>query len=99
MSLTCCIFKKTVQTNRLPVYALINTIKKRVIRTKVRKLLSGMDISDTDHVLLFDVLDADGSGNLSVSEIVQGLVQVQAPARALDIVRLGGGRLGVSKIR
>ena len=56
-----------------------------------------MDISDTDHVLLFDVLDADGSGNLSVSEIVQGLVQVQAPARALDIVRLGGaddGQLG-----
>ena len=35
-----------------------------------------MDISDTDHVVLFDVLDADGSGNLSVAETVQGLVQV-----------------------
>jgi hypothetical protein len=58
---------------------------------EVRKLLSDMDISDTDHMLLFDVLDADGSGNLDVKEIVQGLVQVQAPARALDIVavRLG----------
>merc|ERR1719421_2866319 len=58
---------------------------------EVRKLLLDMDISDTDHVVLFDVLDADGSGNLSVAETVQGLVQVQAPARALDIVavRLG----------
>jgi hypothetical protein len=58
---------------------------------EVKKLLSDMDISDTDHLVLFDVLDADGSGNLSVDEIVQGLVQVQAPARALDIVavRLG----------
>jgi hypothetical protein len=67
------------------------TFQRALQNPDVRKLLSGMDISDTDHVLLFDVLDADGSGNLSVSEIVQGLVQVQAPARALDIVavRLG----------
>jgi hypothetical protein len=58
---------------------------------EVRKLLLEMDISDTDHMVLFDVLDADGSGNLSVDEIVQGLVQVQGQARALDIVavRLG----------
>jgi hypothetical protein len=64
---------------------------KALTNPEVRKLLSEMDISDTDHVVLFDVLDADGSGNLSVAETVQGLVQVQAPARALDIVavRLG----------
>jgi hypothetical protein len=53
---------------------------------EVRKLLDELDINDTDHATLFDVLDADSSGSLTMQELLQGLIQVQGQARAMDTV-------------
>jgi hypothetical protein len=63
---------------------------------EVRKLLFDLDINDTDHIMLFDVLDANSSGLLSVQEVVQGLMSVQGQARALDTVAV---RLGMRAVQ
>jgi hypothetical protein len=52
----------------------------------VRKLLQDMEINDTEHEIIFDVLDANDNGILSIKEIVDGIVQVHGQARALDTV-------------
>jgi len=51
----------------------------------VQKLLDALDISP-DRASLFDVLDADGSGDVEATELVQGLLRVRGEARKSDVV-------------
>lgn len=51
----------------------------------VQALMDELDIpADRGH--LFDILDADGSGDLAVTELVQGLLKVRGEARKTDMV-------------
>jgi len=51
----------------------------------VQKLMDDLDIPP-DRAGLFDILDADGSGGLHVTELVQGLLKVRGEARKSDVV-------------
>jgi len=52
---------------------------------KVQKLLDNLDVP-SDRAHLFDIIDADGSGGLHLSELVQGLLKVRGEARKSDMV-------------
>jgi len=52
---------------------------------EVQALMDALDIPP-DRASLFDVLDADGSGGLQVTELVHGLLKVRGEARKSDIV-------------
>jgi len=52
---------------------------------EVQQLMDDLDIPP-DRAHLFDVLDADNSGGLAVTELVQGLLKVRGEARRSDIV-------------
>merc|ERR1712014_291523 len=46
----------------------------------------GLNLSDADRV--FELLETDGDGKLSVEEIVCGVFRLQGPARSLDLAVL-----------
>jgi len=52
---------------------------------EVQALLDELDIPH-DRASLFDVLDADGSGDLEVTELVHGFLKVRGDARKSDVV-------------
>jgi len=51
----------------------------------VQRLFDELEIP-ADRAQLFDVLDADGSGGIQVTELVQGLLKVRGDPRKSDIV-------------
>lgn len=51
----------------------------------VQAMMDDLDIPP-ERAHLFDVLDADGSGGLAVTELVQGLLKVRGEARRSDMV-------------
>merc|ERR1719336_1734958 len=53
--------------------------------SSVQKLMDDLDIPP-DRASLFDVLDADGSGGLEVTELIQGLLRVRGEAKKSDVV-------------
>merc|ERR1712032_849037 len=60
-----------------------------VAMPEVGHILDMLDIADDDRLDLFDVLDADQSGALSVGEIVTGLKKLRGEPRRSDIVSNG----------
>eukprot|EP00812_Abedinium_dasypus_P008393 NODE_2157_length_984_cov_528.786868.p1 GENE.NODE_2157_length_984_cov_528.786868~~NODE_2157_length_984_cov_528.786868.p1 ORF type:complete len:276 (-),score=96.25 NODE_2157_length_984_cov_528.786868:155-904(-) len=52
----------------------------------VQVLLDDLDITSSERVRLFNVLDSDCSGNLDVRELVHGLMMVRGEAQRSDIV-------------
>jgi len=53
--------------------------------SSVQKLMDDMDIPP-DRASLFDILDADASGGLEVSELITGLLRVRGEAKRSDVV-------------
>eukprot|EP00929_Paragymnodinium_shiwhaense_P099469 TRINITY_DN6111_c1_g1_i1.p1 TRINITY_DN6111_c1_g1~~TRINITY_DN6111_c1_g1_i1.p1 ORF type:complete len:823 (+),score=174.37 TRINITY_DN6111_c1_g1_i1:66-2534(+) len=53
---------------------------------EVRLLLDDLDIGAGDRMALFDVIDADGSGELDVRELVVGLLKLRGGADKSDVV-------------
>mmetsp|Transcript_12851 Transcript_12851/g.40356 ORF Transcript_12851/g.40356 Transcript_12851/m.40356 type:complete len:817 (-) Transcript_12851:81-2531(-) len=51
----------------------------------VQKLMDDLDIPP-DRASLFDILDADGSGGLEVTELIQGLLRVRGEAKKSDVI-------------
>jgi len=51
-----------------------------------KDLLSSLDVSEEDHLDLFDTLDVDGGGTLDLGEIVSGIGKLRGDARKSDIV-------------
>mmetsp|Transcript_12325 Transcript_12325/g.38499 ORF Transcript_12325/g.38499 Transcript_12325/m.38499 type:complete len:143 (-) Transcript_12325:111-539(-) len=60
-----------------------------------RELLDEADIEITNHSELFDVLDADMGGELSMDELTTGLMKLRGPVTKADIVAV---RLKVSHL-
>merc|ERR1712113_849119 len=52
---------------------------------EVQSIMDDLDIPP-ERADLFDILDADGSGDLEVTELVQGLLKVRGEARKSDAV-------------
>jgi hypothetical protein len=50
--------------------------------------LIAMDLSQANAADLFEILDADGSGSLSVGEFVEGCMRLKGQARAADVCQL-----------
>ena len=51
---------------------------------KVQKLMDDLDLPP-DRANLFEVIDADGSGTLKLTELVQGLLKIRGVPRAVSI--------------
>jgi hypothetical protein len=68
-----------------------DTISREAFRTALQdpaiaKLLDDLELPEADHEQLFDVLDADGSNELDIEELVTGIVRVRGQARSMDTV-------------
>eukprot|EP00439_Symbiodinium_sp_Y106_P046447 s724_g5.t3 len=55
---------------------------------KMSSFMQSMDISTNDVFTLFMVIDADGSGEITLEEFVYGCMQLQGPAKGLQIARM-----------
>jgi len=53
---------------------------------EMHHLLQDLDVPKEDHLDLFDICDADGSGVLSVDELVTGIKRLRGDPRRSDIV-------------
>lgn len=53
---------------------------------EMHHLLQDLDVPKEDHLDLFDICDADGSGVLSVDELVTGVKRLRGDPRRSDIV-------------
>jgi hypothetical protein len=60
-----------------------------VKRDSVNLILEKIEIPYEDRLDLFDVLDADGSGALSLGEVLEGLKRLRGEPRRSDIIALG----------
>jgi len=55
-------------------------------QSSVQSLMDDLELADINRVGLFDVLDADGSGTLSIEELVAGILEVRGEARKSDVI-------------
>jgi hypothetical protein len=53
---------------------------------RVMRALEDLDIHPDDHARLFDILDADNTGSMSVNEILDGIMRLRGDPRRSDIV-------------
>jgi len=56
----------------------------------VKLWLASMDYSANDPDFLFDLLDQNGSGDLSAAEFLRGMTRLRGVARAMDLLHLEG---------
>jgi len=52
----------------------------------LHSLLEDLDVPREDHVDLFEICDADGSGSLTIDELVLGIKRLRGDARRSDVV-------------
>merc|ERR1712050_249694 len=64
--------------------------------TAVQQLLDELEIDETDRLDLFSVLDSDGSGVLTVDELIQGIMAVRGHAKKSDVIAT---RLAVKSVQ
>lgn len=55
----------------------------------VQLTLDELDISKDDRIDMFDILDTDGSGSLTMDELLLGIVRLRGEPRRSDIVYVG----------
>eukprot|EP00929_Paragymnodinium_shiwhaense_P037068 TRINITY_DN19813_c0_g2_i1.p1 TRINITY_DN19813_c0_g2~~TRINITY_DN19813_c0_g2_i1.p1 ORF type:complete len:843 (+),score=208.59 TRINITY_DN19813_c0_g2_i1:118-2646(+) len=60
--------------------------EKVVCEKEVSGILDDLEIGNGDRRELFDVLDADGSGNLDLQELISGLLKLRGGADKSDVV-------------
>merc|ERR1712113_1223052 len=59
------------------------------METKVMKdLFVAMDVDPSEAFQVFELLDADGSGNVDKEEILSGVLKLRGPAKALEVILL-----------
>jgi len=62
---------------------------KAYLRTEgVRPWLTAQGIDEEDDELLFSLLDTDGNGKLTPTEVSRGISRLKGPARSMDVVSL-----------
>ncbi|CAE7360817.1 Scn11a [Symbiodinium natans] len=63
-------------------------LKEAMKGQKMSSFMQSLDISTNDVFTLFMVIDADGSGEITLDEFVYGCMQLQGPAKGLQIARM-----------
>merc|ERR1719329_1779733 len=53
---------------------------------QAEQLLGDLEVHVSDHMMLFETLDADGSGSLDVAELIKGIMQLRGSADKFDVV-------------
>eukprot|EP00930_Biecheleria_cincta_P070725 TRINITY_DN5833_c0_g1_i1.p1 TRINITY_DN5833_c0_g1~~TRINITY_DN5833_c0_g1_i1.p1 ORF type:complete len:530 (+),score=90.81 TRINITY_DN5833_c0_g1_i1:119-1708(+) len=56
--------------------------------TKMQALLRSLDIEVRDALLLFELLDNDGSGEIDMEEFITGCITLRGPAKAVHVEKL-----------
>jgi hypothetical protein len=72
------------------------SFNKAINEPEGRKILDDLEIPEGDREELFGVLDADGSNELDVEELIHGIIKVRGQARSMDTVAV---RLMVEELR
>lgn len=62
--------------------------EKHLADTKMQALLRSLDIEVRDALLLFDLLDNDGSGEIDMEEFITGCITLRGPAKAVHVEKL-----------
>lgn len=62
---------------------------------ETQALLSSLQIPARDAVMLFELLDADGSGTVDLDEFVTGCITLRGEAKAVHMEKLGGLSRGI----
>jgi len=65
-----------------------STFEKLRVQRRFGEILSDLDVGDDDQFELFDTLDTDGSGEVDVEELVDGISHLRGEARRSDVVSL-----------
>lgn len=65
------------------------TFTKKMSDPNVQKILDELDIAVEDRLDLYDILDADGTGELQVGELLQGVRKLRGEARRSDVIANG----------
>ncbi|CAE7455546.1 Scn5a [Symbiodinium microadriaticum] len=67
----------------------LEELKEALKQEKLRSFMHSMDIATDDIVTLFMVIDADGSGDITLDEFVYGCMNLAGPAKQLQVARMG----------
>lgn len=67
----------------------LEELKEALQQEKLRSFMHSMDIATDDIVTLFMVIDADGSGDITLDEFVYGCMNLAGPAKQLQVARMG----------
>mmetsp|Transcript_96384 Transcript_96384/g.278202 ORF Transcript_96384/g.278202 Transcript_96384/m.278202 type:complete len:585 (+) Transcript_96384:77-1831(+) len=62
--------------------------RNNLLNPKVRSYFEALELDTSQAHLLFDLLDKDGSGSVSVEEFVEGCVRLRGHARSIDVNRV-----------
>eukprot|EP00928_Gymnodinium_smaydae_P029546 TRINITY_DN22216_c0_g1_i1.p1 TRINITY_DN22216_c0_g1~~TRINITY_DN22216_c0_g1_i1.p1 ORF type:complete len:676 (-),score=131.29 TRINITY_DN22216_c0_g1_i1:134-2050(-) len=55
----------------------------------IQSILEELDVPEDDRRALFDVLDADGGGQLEMEELIKGIIKLRGDPRRSDVVHVG----------
>jgi len=66
----------------------LQELKDALKTPKMKSFMNSLDISTQDVWTLFMVVDADNSGEISLDEFVYGCMQLQGPAKGLQVARM-----------
>lgn len=66
----------------------LSELKVALEESKMASFLESMDISTRDIWTLFMLIDADESGEITIDEFVAGCMQLQGPAKSIQLARL-----------
>lgn len=66
----------------------LSELKVAMDQSKLSSFMESMDISTRDIWTLFMLIDSDESGEISIDEFVAGCMQLQGPAKSIQLARL-----------
>lgn len=66
----------------------LQELKEALKSSKLRSFMTSIGISTDDVWTLFMTVDTDGSGEISLEEFVHGCMQLQGPAKGLQVARM-----------
>lgn len=66
----------------------LQELKEALKSSKLRSFMTSIGISTDDVWTLFMTVDTDGSGEISLDEFVHGCMQLQGPAKGLQVARM-----------
>jgi len=76
----------SIESNHVSPSVTKHVFEEVMLDPDVQQTLEDLNVSVYEHGKLFDVLDADGDGELDVSEMVDGILRLRGPLEKGDVV-------------